>query len=400
MSTHELKRRRGTTEEHKYFRGAVGELTVDTDKNTVVVHDGITYGGHPLVTQRDLIEFLGKEYFINLNDLSEDLKKKLEKTIDEDYINSLYRRLDTKITDEDIDDEIIQNIRLIIELEKEFTQFLEDIKSSSLSLENKKYGADLVGFCIYNNRFSKDVLTVQDALDELAVRIYNEEYNTTKLNKIMTEFSGILDKYKKTLDTYDSIFLRYNNNLNDFETESFNPLKAQVETNARNISYLETSINDKVINEVSEKLGTTAAMWTTIQKLMEFINQETNIETVIISFYAQLDEKISKINTQITNIKEDITQINDTIERTMPIYGSGTFNSTKGYVIYHYLNTLNYNVNITPTSNPNGKLGEIWVEKTKRDCKVYCSGSTTLTTFDYLITQSDRFQLEVINNEY
>ena len=42
--------RRGTTSEHSTFTGAVGEITVDTDKNTAVVHDGSTAGGYPLAT--------------------------------------------------------------------------------------------------------------------------------------------------------------------------------------------------------------------------------------------------------------------------------------------------------------------------------------------------------------
>jgi hypothetical protein len=47
MST-ALKLRRGTTAQHATFTGAAGEITLDTDKNTVVVHDGTTAGGHPL----------------------------------------------------------------------------------------------------------------------------------------------------------------------------------------------------------------------------------------------------------------------------------------------------------------------------------------------------------------
>lgn len=39
--------RRGTTSQHTTFVGAPGELTVDTDKKTVVVHDGVTPGGFP-----------------------------------------------------------------------------------------------------------------------------------------------------------------------------------------------------------------------------------------------------------------------------------------------------------------------------------------------------------------
>lgn len=45
--TKEVKLRRGTTAQHAAFTGAVGEVTVDTDKNTLVVHDGVTPGGHP-----------------------------------------------------------------------------------------------------------------------------------------------------------------------------------------------------------------------------------------------------------------------------------------------------------------------------------------------------------------
>ena len=43
-----LQLRRGTTAEHSTFTGAVGEVTVDTDKDTVVVHDGSTDGGIPM----------------------------------------------------------------------------------------------------------------------------------------------------------------------------------------------------------------------------------------------------------------------------------------------------------------------------------------------------------------
>lgn len=44
----EVRIRRGTTAQHAAFVGAIGEITVDTDKDTVVVHDGVTAGGFPL----------------------------------------------------------------------------------------------------------------------------------------------------------------------------------------------------------------------------------------------------------------------------------------------------------------------------------------------------------------
>lgn len=49
-----IQRRRGTTAQHAAFTGLVGELTVDTDKKTVVVHDGSTAGGVPLAKESAL----------------------------------------------------------------------------------------------------------------------------------------------------------------------------------------------------------------------------------------------------------------------------------------------------------------------------------------------------------
>lgn len=40
--------RRGTTAEHATFKGAVGEITIDTDKDVAVVHDNVKLGGYPL----------------------------------------------------------------------------------------------------------------------------------------------------------------------------------------------------------------------------------------------------------------------------------------------------------------------------------------------------------------
>lgn len=44
----EVRLRRGTTAQHATFTGAAAEITVDTDKDTVVVHDGVTVGGFAL----------------------------------------------------------------------------------------------------------------------------------------------------------------------------------------------------------------------------------------------------------------------------------------------------------------------------------------------------------------
>ena len=49
-----LQLRGGTTSQHSTFTGALREVTVDTDKDTLVVHDGATAGGIPLAKYSDV----------------------------------------------------------------------------------------------------------------------------------------------------------------------------------------------------------------------------------------------------------------------------------------------------------------------------------------------------------
>ena len=46
----QIQLRQGTTTEHNTFKGAVGEVTVDTTNKTLRVHDGSTVGGIRLAT--------------------------------------------------------------------------------------------------------------------------------------------------------------------------------------------------------------------------------------------------------------------------------------------------------------------------------------------------------------
>ena len=64
-----FQRRRGTTSQHASFTGLNAELTVDTDKKTVVVHDGSTAGGVPLAKQRNPLNAQsGTTYTLALTD--------------------------------------------------------------------------------------------------------------------------------------------------------------------------------------------------------------------------------------------------------------------------------------------------------------------------------------------
>ena len=53
MST-QVQIRRGNTVQTSTFTGAVAEITVDTDKKTLVIHDGSTAGGIPLATHANV----------------------------------------------------------------------------------------------------------------------------------------------------------------------------------------------------------------------------------------------------------------------------------------------------------------------------------------------------------
>ena len=55
----QVQLRGGTTSEHSSFTGAAREVTVDTDKDVVVVHDGSTAGGIPLAKEASVLPLAG-----------------------------------------------------------------------------------------------------------------------------------------------------------------------------------------------------------------------------------------------------------------------------------------------------------------------------------------------------
>jgi hypothetical protein len=52
----QIQLRKGTATEHNTFTGADGEVTVDTTNKTLVVHDGVTTGGTPLLKASQLVD--------------------------------------------------------------------------------------------------------------------------------------------------------------------------------------------------------------------------------------------------------------------------------------------------------------------------------------------------------
>ena len=64
MAAFAMQLRRGTTAQHSAFTGLVGEITVDTDKDTIVVHDGSTAGGIPLAKASEVVTASGLDPFL------------------------------------------------------------------------------------------------------------------------------------------------------------------------------------------------------------------------------------------------------------------------------------------------------------------------------------------------
>jgi RNase P/RNase MRP subunit p29 len=64
MPAFALQLRRGTTSEHSTFTGLVGEVTIDTTKDTIVVHDGSTVGGIPLAKASEITSDGGLNPFL------------------------------------------------------------------------------------------------------------------------------------------------------------------------------------------------------------------------------------------------------------------------------------------------------------------------------------------------
>lgn len=77
MASYPVQNRRGTTAEHDTFAGRVGEVTVDTDKNSVVVHDNSTLGGFSMALESDVCSMLIKSAAIDMRMMKVNLRQAL-----------------------------------------------------------------------------------------------------------------------------------------------------------------------------------------------------------------------------------------------------------------------------------------------------------------------------------
>ncbi len=84
---------------------------------------------------------------------------------------------------------------------------------------------------------------------------------------------------------------------------------------------------------------------------------------------------------------EDITDEREwVLDARTGLAGSSTFAGPAGRTITHDLGHTDYNVAVTPTDDPLGFLGEVWVIKSANAVVVYNSGSAT-TSFEWRIVE-------------
>ena len=83
MPNYTVQLRRGTSAEHSSFTGAAGEVTVNTTRNSIHVHDGSTAGGTELATKSS-VDNLSSNSII---DADADTHVKVETTTDADTID-------------------------------------------------------------------------------------------------------------------------------------------------------------------------------------------------------------------------------------------------------------------------------------------------------------------------
>ena len=91
--TTQIQRRRGTTAQHSTFTGANGEVTVDTDKKTLRVHDGSTLGGLEVSKARYDVVGAATTLRTNVKYFAEMFSKSgagvLSSRVDESYVTKL-----------------------------------------------------------------------------------------------------------------------------------------------------------------------------------------------------------------------------------------------------------------------------------------------------------------------
>lgn len=110
----QVQLRGGTTEDHNEFVGANKEITVDTTKHTVVVHDGNKKGGYPLVQEAEVDRRINnalEQFRPDTGDVEVDLSKCVQKGNNEGILLKTINSYRGLITENNNDTDFIRSTK-------------------------------------------------------------------------------------------------------------------------------------------------------------------------------------------------------------------------------------------------------------------------------------------------
>lgn len=232
---------------------------------------------------------------------------------------------------------------------------------------------------------------MQDALSALQIDICKLLGSLTNLNTIDKSnlVNAINESRNKIIEDYDEIrtiidSISSEGNANIFTSEV---VPSELQYLLFKIKSIGTFIEDDLTSDVVNALITHKDGFGNLKQIMPY----TKSENVLVdsSTKKRLSTKLNDLDLEITSLNtrllEISTSINSVQDKVILLKGTSTFNSIVGKVITHALNKTDYTVSITPTGNPNGTLGEVWVVNAENSFTVYCSGTNTSTPFTYIV---------------
>lgn len=287
----QIQLRRGTTAEHASFVGAEGEVTMDTTKKTLVIHDGRTIGGFPVPTRDEIVNkvdrseldnYRPKNNKITINDLDEDLKTEVKTKYNDTEIKQSisdlqtgklnrseltaelanYRKTSTKIGLTDLDTTVSDSINSIAGINNS----LSEVNST---LQNKANSSDLENF-----REKETKIEESDLSNSIKNTLSNVNTNTSSINALTARMSDVerdIDSLKNNsgsgsggsvnLDGYATT-----EDLNNAVSNIENSIAEANRTHATitKVESLETTVNDNT-SKISTIEGKIESINTTIE---------------------------------------------------------------------------------------------------------------------------------------
>lgn len=200
----------------------------------------------------------------------------------------------------------------------------------------------------------------------------------------------IFNQYQSWINQQKAIYELDLVNWTDEQQAEFEAWQSVQESDFANWkSDAETSFNNWMMQEKTDF----EAWYQSLRDLLDeniaatLTTKVTALEVSVQDLTNELDDTsnqigiLSELEIPALNIVQAINGI-----KSYTLIGASNFNSTLGRVISHSIGHTNYRVMLTPTQNPNGYLGEVWVEKSMNSFVVKCSGTAT-TSFDYIVFQ-------------